>query len=96
MISPTTCAGRDVDVRLARGRRSRRSAASSRSKLSLCAGNARATSLAQQLEVVVEPQPHAGKRDLRAELRREGEVVPRQPQLPQQPGERAASSRPWA
>ncbi len=45
--------------------------------------------VAQRAVVVVEFQSRAGESDLRAELRGDGEVVPRESQLPQQPGERA-------
>ena len=45
--------------------------------------------VAQRSSVVVEPQPHAGEGDLRADLRGDREIVPAEAQLPQQPGERA-------
>jgi hypothetical protein len=44
----------------------------------------------EQFEVVIELQADAGKDDLGADLRRDGQVVPGEPQLPQQSGEWAA------
>lgn len=44
----------------------------------------------QQFEVVRKVELHAGKRDARAELRLQRQIVPRKAKLPQQPGQRAA------
>ena len=89
MIEPTTSRAEMVGVRLAEVVVLDDLARSAGRSCRPAAGNARATSLAKRVGVVVEPQPHAGKRDLGADLRRDREVVPRHPQLPQQPRERA-------
>src|SRR5688572_33160467 len=52
--------------------------------------------VAQRLRIVIKPQSHAGECDFRAQLGSDCEIVPAEPQLPQQASKRARFRTFWS
>ena len=97
MISLTTCAGRELGRALAQVVVVDDLAQPAGRKLSACRGKRAGHFAREAVSTSLSNRSRTpGKAISRADLRRDREIVPPQPQLPQQPRERARLACPWA